>query len=121
MDLYPAIDLLDGRCVRLYQGDYDRSTVYGDDPVAQHRISVFEGIIPKAWPTDTDSKDMLLELYKKALDECGDAFAEVLTTISAVMAKLRLLMESSLNSSEALTLRRRGSWRMMAFSRHWQM
>ncbi len=35
MDLYPAIDLLGGRCVRLYQGDYDQSTVYGDDPVAQ--------------------------------------------------------------------------------------
>lgn len=37
MDLYPAIDLRDGRCVRLYQGDYDRETVYGDDPVAQAR------------------------------------------------------------------------------------
>ncbi len=33
MDLYPAIDLLGGRCVRLYQGDYDRVTDYGDDPV----------------------------------------------------------------------------------------
>ncbi|MFI5043251.1 MAG: 1-(5-phosphoribosyl)-5-[(5-phosphoribosylamino)methylideneamino]imidazole-4-carboxamide isomerase [Acidimicrobiales bacterium] len=35
MDLYPAIDLLGGRCVRLYQGDYDRETHYGDDPVGQ--------------------------------------------------------------------------------------
>ncbi|KAA0234438.1 MAG: 1-(5-phosphoribosyl)-5-[(5-phosphoribosylamino)methylideneamino] imidazole-4-carboxamide isomerase [Acidimicrobiales bacterium] len=35
MDLYPAIDLLDGRCVRLEQGDYGRETRYGDDPVAQ--------------------------------------------------------------------------------------
>jgi phosphoribosylformimino-5-aminoimidazole carboxamide ribotide isomerase len=35
MDLYPAIDLRDGNCVRLYQGDYDRETVYGDDPAAQ--------------------------------------------------------------------------------------
>lgn len=35
MDLFPAIDLRDGRCVRLYRGDYDRETVYGDDPVAQ--------------------------------------------------------------------------------------
>lgn len=35
MQLFPAIDLLDGRCVRLYQGDYARETVYGDDPVAQ--------------------------------------------------------------------------------------
>jgi len=37
MDLYPAIDLRGGRCVRLYQGDFDRETVYGDDPVAQAR------------------------------------------------------------------------------------
>jgi phosphoribosylformimino-5-aminoimidazole carboxamide ribotide isomerase len=35
MDLYPAIDLLDGRCVRLHQGNYERQTIYGDDPVAQ--------------------------------------------------------------------------------------
>jgi len=34
VDLYPAIDLRAGRCVRLEQGDYDRETVYGDDPVA---------------------------------------------------------------------------------------
>lgn len=33
-DLYPAIDIRGGRCVRLLQGDYDRETVYGDDPVA---------------------------------------------------------------------------------------
>ncbi|MGH9205692.1 MAG: 1-(5-phosphoribosyl)-5-[(5-phosphoribosylamino)methylideneamino] imidazole-4-carboxamide isomerase [Acidimicrobiales bacterium] len=30
MDLYPAIDLLDGRCVRLVQGDFRRETTYGD-------------------------------------------------------------------------------------------
>ena len=34
MELYPAIDLRGGRCVRLYQGDYGAETVYGDDPVA---------------------------------------------------------------------------------------
>jgi phosphoribosylformimino-5-aminoimidazole carboxamide ribotide isomerase len=35
MDLYPAIDLRGGRCVRLLRGDYDQETAYGDDPVAQ--------------------------------------------------------------------------------------
>ncbi len=35
VQLYPAIDLRGGRCVRLYQGDYDRETVYGEDPVGQ--------------------------------------------------------------------------------------
>ncbi|HEX6569530.1 MAG TPA: HisA/HisF-related TIM barrel protein, partial [Acidimicrobiales bacterium] len=42
-DLYPAIDLRDGRCVRLYQGDYGRETVYGDDPVAQARAFAAAG------------------------------------------------------------------------------
>ena len=32
--LFPAIDLRAGRVVRLLQGDYERETVYGDDPVA---------------------------------------------------------------------------------------
>jgi phosphoribosylformimino-5-aminoimidazole carboxamide ribotide isomerase len=34
MEVIPAIDLLGGKCVRLYQGDYDQSQVFGDDPVA---------------------------------------------------------------------------------------
>lgn len=34
MTIYPAIDLLGGKCVRLVHGDYDSSTVYGEDPGA---------------------------------------------------------------------------------------
>ena len=34
MLVIPAIDLKAGRCVRLYQGDMDRATIYSDDPVA---------------------------------------------------------------------------------------
>ncbi len=34
MLIYPAIDLLGGRCVRLRQGDYSQSTVFSDDPAA---------------------------------------------------------------------------------------
>ncbi len=33
MIIIPAIDIRGGRCVRLLQGDYDRETVYGADPV----------------------------------------------------------------------------------------
>jgi phosphoribosylformimino-5-aminoimidazole carboxamide ribotide isomerase len=43
MDLFPAIDLRDGRCVRLYQGDYAQETVYADDPVAQAQAFAAEG------------------------------------------------------------------------------
>jgi len=42
-ELFPAIDLLDGRAVRLYQGDYERGTVYNDDPVAQARAFAAAG------------------------------------------------------------------------------
>lgn len=34
MFLYPAIDLVGGKAVRLYKGDYARMTVYSDNPVA---------------------------------------------------------------------------------------
>jgi phosphoribosylformimino-5-aminoimidazole carboxamide ribotide isomerase len=33
--LFPAIDLKEGRCVRLVQGDMDQATVFNDDPAAQ--------------------------------------------------------------------------------------
>lgn len=33
MELYPAIDLRDGKVVQLVQGDFDRERVHGDDPV----------------------------------------------------------------------------------------
>jgi phosphoribosylformimino-5-aminoimidazole carboxamide ribotide isomerase len=35
--LYPAIDIRDGRAVRLAQGDYERETAYDDDPVTAAR------------------------------------------------------------------------------------
>ncbi len=37
MKLFAAVDIRGGCCVRLHQGDYDRQTVYGDDPVAVAR------------------------------------------------------------------------------------
>lgn len=33
MEIWPAIDLLGGKCVRLQQGDYHRETVFADDPL----------------------------------------------------------------------------------------
>ncbi len=34
MEIIPAIDLRGGKCVRLYQGDYSKETVFSDDPVS---------------------------------------------------------------------------------------
>lgn len=43
MQIFPAIDLRGGQVVRLYQGDYDKMTVYGQDPCAVARDFVAAG------------------------------------------------------------------------------
>jgi phosphoribosylformimino-5-aminoimidazole carboxamide ribotide isomerase len=43
MLLIPAIDLKDGHCVRLKQGDMDQSTTFGEDPVAMARSWIEKG------------------------------------------------------------------------------
>ncbi len=41
--LYPAIDMRNGKCVRLVQGDYDQETIYGDSPLDMARLFANEG------------------------------------------------------------------------------
>ncbi len=43
MKLYPAIDLKDGNCVRLYKGEMSEATVFNDNPLAQAKSFVNEG------------------------------------------------------------------------------
>jgi len=43
MHVIPAIDIIDGQCVRLTQGDYSRKTVYDSDPVAMAQQFAEEG------------------------------------------------------------------------------
>jgi len=43
MEILPAIDLRDGKCVRLRQGDYNQETVFSKDPVVVARRWVAEG------------------------------------------------------------------------------
>lgn len=43
MILFPAIDLKDGQCVRLEQGEMDRATVFSNDPAAQARAFEAQG------------------------------------------------------------------------------
>lgn len=45
MELIPAIDLLDGRVVRLHQGKYDEVTVYDNDPVAMAKRFEDQGAV----------------------------------------------------------------------------
>ncbi len=43
MQIWPAIDLRGGKCVRLQQGDYHRETVFGEDPAGMARRWVSQG------------------------------------------------------------------------------
>lgn len=43
IDVLPAIDIRGGRCVRLVQGDYDRETVFDDDPTAPAQRWIDQG------------------------------------------------------------------------------
>ena len=38
MNIIPAIDLLDGKCVRLLKGNYSAVTIYNEDPIEQVKI-----------------------------------------------------------------------------------
>lgn len=44
MHIIPAIDLIDGKCVRLTQGDYSLKTVYNEDPLEVARMFEDNGI-----------------------------------------------------------------------------
>jgi len=43
MEIWPAIDLLGGKCVRLQQGDYARDTVFGENPAEMASRWIGEG------------------------------------------------------------------------------
>ena len=63
MNIYPAVDLLGGKCVRLKQGKYDQVTVYNDDPIAQAFSFKEAGA---KWIHVVD-----LDAAKKLLDDAG--------------------------------------------------
>ena len=71
MKLYPAIDLHDGKCVRLYKGDYNQVTEYGD-PVIQAKKWKSEGA-SFLHLVDLDGakegKSLNLESVKRIIDE----------------------------------------------------
>lgn len=79
MQLFPAIDLRGGQVVRLTQGDYDRMTVYGQDPCAQARSFVAAGA-KNLHVVDLDgAKDGTLSNYDTiaALAKQGGLYIEV--------------------------------------------
>lgn len=70
MELWPAIDLRHGRCVRLKQGDYERETVFGEDPAA----------MAKRW-VDAGARRLHLVDLDAARGEPSDANREAIAAI----------------------------------------
>jgi phosphoribosylformimino-5-aminoimidazole carboxamide ribotide isomerase len=72
MYIIPAIDLRDGKCVRLIQGQYDRQINYEDDPVKQAREFSLAGAkwlhivdldgAKLGWPVNTDAISAIAKL-----------------------------------------------------------
>jgi len=78
MEVIPAIDLRGGRCVRLYQGDYSREEVFGDDPVA----------VALRWQSEGASR-----LHVVDLDGAASGSPENVDAIRAIAANVGISME----------------------------
>ena len=78
MYLLPAIDILDGKAVRLAKGDYDRVTVYNENPVEQARIFEAAGA---TW------------LHMVDLDGAKSGNADNIGVVEAILAATSLKVE----------------------------
>jgi phosphoribosylformimino-5-aminoimidazole carboxamide ribotide isomerase len=67
MNIIPAIDILGGRCVRLYQGDYERSQIFNDHPVDVAKRWVDEGAT-KLHLVDLDGAKAGLPVNQKTIE-----------------------------------------------------
>ncbi len=87
MILYPAIDLKDGKCVRLLQGDMDKATVFNDSPAEQAKAfwdagcrwlhivdlnGAFEG-----WPVNSEAVDAILKACPKMKVQLGGGIRDI--------------------------------------------
>ncbi|MFK7819126.1 MAG: 1-(5-phosphoribosyl)-5-[(5-phosphoribosylamino)methylideneamino]imidazole-4-carboxamide isomerase [Planctomycetaceae bacterium] len=85
LEIIPAIDLRGGRCVRLKQGDYDRETIFSEDPTAVAKEWIEQGAT-RLHLVDLDGAKMgepvNHELIRKIVDlggppvQCGGGLRE---------------------------------------------
>ena len=90
MEIWPAIDLRGGKCVRLRQGDYGRETVFGDDPAAMARYWVEQGAE---------------RLHLVDLDGARDGRSRNLDSISAIVKAVDVPCELGGGIREETTIR----------------
>ena len=90
MDLLPAIDIRNGRVVRLSQGERARQTVYGDDPLAVAERFVEQGA---RWIHVVD--------LDRAFDS-GDNQATVRRIVERLASKAQIQLGGGLRSAEVI-------------------
>ena len=78
MDVIPAIDLRNGRCVRLFQGDYNREQVFSDDPV---EVALYWEHLGARW------------LHVVDLDGAASGSPKNLGVISAIKARVKIPLQ----------------------------
>ena len=78
MEVIPSIDLKSGRCVRLYQGDYQQETVYSEDPLA----------VAIAWEEQGAPRLHLVDL-----DGAAEGTPANLAIISAIVGQLKIRVQ----------------------------
>ena len=78
MEVIPSIDLKSGRCVRLYQGDYQQETVYSEDPLA----------VAIAWEEQGAPRLHLVDL-----DGAAEGAPANLAIISAIVSQLKIRVQ----------------------------
>ena len=74
MEVIPAIDLLGGSCVRLFQGDYEQKTIFSDDPVAI-ALSWWETGVPRIHVVDLDGAREGIQVNLSVIKEIVRAVA----------------------------------------------
>ncbi len=79
-ELIPAIDVLGGRCVRLAQGDYERATVYREDP-AEQAAAFAAHPIPRLHVVDLDGA-------REGRPRNGDAVRRIVARAARVPVQL---------------------------------
>jgi len=91
MQIWPAIDLRGGKCVRLRQGDYQQETVYGDDPAEIARQWVAQGAAC---------------LHLVDLDGARDGTNSNLAAVEAIVAAVNVPCELGGGIRDEATIRR---------------
>lgn len=76
MEVIPAIDLLGGHCVRLYQGDYQQSQIYNQDPVTVAKQWMDQGAT-RLHLVDLDGAKTGEQLNLKAIEAIVKAIAPI--------------------------------------------